>query len=44
MVPLSGIPVDRTTVEHAVQERLGRLGGKHGRSVKVTVEQKGTLA
>ncbi|QCR43089.1 hypothetical protein C1N91_05545 [Curtobacterium sp. SGAir0471] len=44
VVPLSGIPVDRTQVEHAVQERLGRLGGKHGSSVKVTVEQKGTLA
>ncbi|KTR41577.1 hypothetical protein NS263_04285 [Curtobacterium oceanosedimentum] len=44
VVPLSGIPVDRTRVEQAVQDRLGRLGGKHGRSVKVTVEQKGTLA
>lgn len=44
VVPLSGIPVDRTRVEQAVQDRLGRLGGKHGRSVKVTVGQKGTLA
>lgn len=44
VVPLSGIPVDTHVVEHAVQERLGRLGGKHGSAVKVTVEQKGTLA
>ncbi|MDM7886838.1 DUF6286 domain-containing protein [Curtobacterium sp. RHCJP20] len=44
VVPLSGIPVDRHVVEQAVQDRLGRLGGKHGSSVKVTVEQKGTLA
>ena len=44
VVPLSGIPVDTSTVEHAVQERLSRLGGKHGTNVKVTVEQKGTLA
>ena len=44
VVPLSGIPVDRSTVEHAVQDRLGRLGGKHGTRVQVTVEQKGTLA
>ncbi len=44
VVPLSGIPVDASAVEHAVGDRLGRLGGKHGSSVQVTVEQKGTLA
>lgn len=44
VVPLSGIPVDASVVEHAVGDRLGRLGGKHGTSVQVTVEQKGTLA
>lgn len=44
VVPLSGIPVDTHVVEHAVQDRLSRLGGKHGTSVQVTVEQKGTLA
>jgi len=44
VVPLSGIPVDRARVEQAVQDRLGRLGGKHGTAVKVTVDQKGTLA
>ena len=44
VVPLSGIPVDTHVVEHAVQDRLSRLGGKHGTSVKVTVDQKGTLA
>jgi hypothetical protein len=44
VVPLSGIPVDTHVVEHAVTDRLSRLGGKHGTSVQVTVEQKGTLA
>ncbi|MET3638442.1 DUF6286 domain-containing protein [Curtobacterium oceanosedimentum] len=44
VVPLSGIPVDASAVEDAVQDRLSRLGGKHGTSVQVTVEQKGTLA
>lgn len=44
VVPLSGIPVDTHVVQQAVQDRLGRLGGKHGTHVKVHVEQKGTLA
>lgn len=44
VVPLSGIPVDTHIVEHAVQDRLSRLGGKHGSAVQVTVDQKGTLA
>ena len=43
VVPLSGIPVDTHTVEQAVRDRLGRLGGKHGTAVTVHVEQKGTL-
>jgi hypothetical protein len=44
VVPLSGIPVDQAAVRDAVQERLGRLGGKHGSRVRVHVEQKGTLS
>ncbi|MGN7192537.1 MULTISPECIES: DUF6286 domain-containing protein [unclassified Curtobacterium] len=44
VVPLSGIPVDQAAVRDAVQERLGRLGGKHGTRVRVHVEQKGTLS
>ncbi|PZE86402.1 DUF6286 domain-containing protein [Curtobacterium sp. MCBD17_032] len=44
LVPMSGIPVDPSTVEHAVAERLGRLDERLGRRVTVRVSEKGTLS
>ncbi|WP_420368688.1 DUF6286 domain-containing protein [Curtobacterium sp. L1-20] len=44
VVPVSGIPVDEAAVRTAVQDRLSGLDDRFGRSVRVRVEEKGTLA
>ncbi|PYY37533.1 DUF6286 domain-containing protein [Curtobacterium sp. MCPF17_046] len=44
VVPMSGIPVDSTAVEHAVAERLGQLDERFGRHVTVRVSEKGSLS
>lgn len=44
VVPLTGVPVDETSVRDAVRQRLGALDERFGRRVRVRVEQKGTLA
>lgn len=44
VVPVTGVPVDEAVVRDAVRERLGGLDERFGRSVRVRVEEKGTLA
>ena len=44
VVPVTGVPVDEALVRDAVRERLGGLDERFGRSVRVRVEEKGTLA
>jgi hypothetical protein len=44
VVPVTGIPVDEAVVRDAVRDRLSGLDERFGRSVRVRVEEKGTLA
>ncbi|WP_439692571.1 DUF6286 domain-containing protein [Curtobacterium sp. SP.BCo] len=44
IVPVSGIPVDEHAVQAAVRDRLSGLDERFGRSIRVRVEDKGTLA
>ena len=44
VVPVTGVPVDESVVRDAVRERLSGLDERFGRSVRVRVEEKGTLA
>jgi hypothetical protein len=44
IVPVTGVPVDETSVRAAVVERLSGLDERFGRRVRVRVEEKGTLA
>lgn len=44
VVPVTGIPVDESIVRDAVRERLNALDERFGRSIRVRVEEKGTLA
>jgi len=44
VVPVTGMPVDEGVVRDAVRDRLSGLDERFGRSVRVRVEEKGTLA
>ncbi|WIB76926.1 DUF6286 domain-containing protein [Curtobacterium sp. MCPF17_002] len=44
VVPVTGVPVDESVVRDAVRERLSGLDERFGRSIRVRVEEKGTLA
>ncbi|SDQ59841.1 hypothetical protein SAMN02800687_2037 [Curtobacterium sp. UNCCL20] len=44
VVPVTGVPVDEAVVRDAVRDRLVGLDERFGRSVRVRVEEKGTLA
>ena len=44
VVPVTGVPVDEALVRDAVRDRLVGLDERFGRSVRVRVEEKGTLA
>ncbi len=44
IVPVTGVPVDEQAVQSAVRERLSALDERFGRSIRVRVEEKGTLA
>ncbi|TDN43735.1 hypothetical protein EDF64_107163 [Curtobacterium flaccumfaciens] len=44
VVPVTGVPVDESVVRDAVRDRLSGLDERFGRSVRVRVEEKGTLA